>query len=88
VMYYILVSGKVQGVFFRSFAKEKADLFGIRGYAKNLENGKLEICVAGSINLLDRFVDYIKKGPSGAEVTDVMVKERTDKPFRLFEILY
>ena len=88
MMYYILVSGKVQGVFFRSFAKEKADLFGIRGYAKNLENGKLEICAVGSTNLLDRLVDYIKKGPSGAEVTDVMVKERTDKPFRLFEILY
>ena len=87
-MYYILVSGKVQGVFFRAFAKEKADLFGIRGYAKNLENGKLEICAVGSTNLLDRFVDYIKKGPSGVEVTDVMVKERTDKPFRLFEILY
>lgn len=88
MMYYILVSGKVQGVFFRAFAKEKADLFGIRGYAKNLENGKLEICAVGSTNLLDRLVDYIKKGPSGAEVTDVMVKERTDKPFRLFEILY
>ena len=86
-MYYVLVSGKVQGVLFRRFAKDKADTFGIHGYAKNLENGKLEICAVGPASLLDRFVEYLKKGPSGAEVTDIMVKERVDKPFRLFEIV-
>jgi len=86
-MYYILVSGKVQGVFFRKYAKDKADTFGLRGYAKNLDNGKLEICVEGPTNLLDRFVEYLKKGPHGAEVTDIMVKERKDKPYRLFEII-
>lgn len=87
-MYYILVSGKVQGVFFRAFAKHKADSLGLKGYVRNLENGKLEVCVVGPQNLLDRFIEYLKEGPPGAEVTDIIVEERKDEPYEYFEIIY
>jgi acylphosphatase len=69
----ILLKGKVQGVFFRDFAKQNANKLGIVGYAKNLRNGDLEIVAQGEGEKIDEFVRVCKSGPIFAKVEDVAV---------------
>ncbi len=53
----LLVTGVVQGVFFRSFTKETADMLGILGSVKNLPNGSVEIVAEGEKQKLLTFID-------------------------------
>lgn len=76
---HAVVSGKVQGVFFRAFAKEAADeIGGITGFAKNLHTGEVEILAQGKKRALLEFLKKIKKGPPLAKVQKV--KEEWEKP--------
>ncbi|AHF14582.1 acylphosphatase [Niabella soli] len=84
----IVITGKVQGVFFRKSAKEQADIMGILGTAENQSDGSVLIYAAGDEEPLQRFTDWCRKGPANATVTQVEV---TDVPetqeYRWFEIL-
>ena len=71
----IIITGKVQGVFFRQSAREKAHELGLTGQAKNLENGHVHIIVTGSGEQLAIFSDWCKTGPPRAIVTDVEITE-------------
>ena len=86
---YILISGRVQGVGFRAFTKRNATQLGIRGYAKNLSNGKVEVVAEGDRATLDQLLVVLRKGPSASKVDDVKIEER---PFsgkhKAFEIRY
>ena len=73
---YILISGKVQGVGFRHFTRQNATRLGVRGYAKNLPNGKVEVVAEGDKATLDEFVKILWKGPSASRVEDVKVEAR------------
>lgn len=84
----IIVTGKVQGVFFRKTAKQQADMMGILGSIQNQPDGSVLIYAYGDAEPLQRFLDWCKQGSEGATVTDVTV---TDVPeteeYRWFEIL-
>ena len=73
---YILISGVVQGVGFRHFTRQNAMRLGIRGYAKNLPNGKVEVVAEGDKATLDEFVKILWKGPPASRVEDVKVEAR------------
>jgi acylphosphatase len=73
---YILISGKVQGVGFRHFTRQNATRLGVRGYAKNLPNGKVEVVAEGDKATLDEFVKILWKGPPASRVEDVKVEAR------------
>ena len=66
-----LVSGKVQGVFFRASARHQAQSLGITGYAKNLPDGRVEILACGEPKTISQFKSWLAKGPAGAQVTSV-----------------
>ncbi len=69
------VYGFVQGVFFRSFVKEHARKLGLKGYARNLPNGRtVEVRAEGERDKLEKLVDQLKVGPMGARVEDVDVE--------------
>ena len=70
---YCIVHGDVQGVFFRQFAKEKADTLGVVGYAKNLEDGTVEVVAQGEENVLKTFLESISAGPENAQVESLNV---------------
>ncbi|MDZ7726491.1 MAG: acylphosphatase [Candidatus Campbellbacteria bacterium] len=74
---YIRITGQVQGVFFRSFAKEIADELNITGTAKNLTDGSVEIVAQGKKENLDRFVSLLKEGPRMAQVENIEEREYT-----------
>ena len=73
---YILISGVVQGVGFRHFTRQNAMRLGVRGYAKNLPNGKVEVVAEGDKATLDEFVKILWKGPPASRVEDVKVEAR------------
>ena len=73
---HILVSGRVQGVGFRDFARRSAEEFGIHGYAKNLANGGVEIVAEGAGTALDDFLDTLKNGPPAGRVDHVQIDQR------------
>ncbi|MBI3035969.1 acylphosphatase [Candidatus Woesearchaeota archaeon] len=85
---HIIVSGRVQGVFFRANVRNKANEFGLKGYAKNLENGDVEVVAQGNEDKLKELVDFIKKGPGIARVTGVQVKHKEPENFKSFDILH
>jgi len=66
-----LISGRVQGVFFRASAREQAQQLGVSGYASNLPDGRVEVIACGKADALDAFKGWLRRGPSAAEVTDV-----------------
>jgi len=71
----MMLKGKVQGVFFRDFAKQNANKMGLVGYVKNLRNGDLEIVVQGDEIKLDQYRKLCKSGPMFAKVEDMGFEE-------------
>lgn len=71
--YYIVVSGRVQGVGFRYFVVQKAADCQLAGWVKNLPNGKVEIEAEGEEKDLYCFIDYLKLG-NGFSRTDQLQK--------------
>ena len=72
---HILVSGRVQGVGFREFVRRSAERFGVRGYAKNLVSGDVEVVADGSKLALDEFLVLLEKGPPAGRVDRVQIAE-------------
>jgi acylphosphatase len=82
----ITVSGKVQGVFFRAFAKEKADELDITGFARNEPTGQVYIEAEGEEEFLNTFINWCRQGPRLSSVTSLTVNEGELKHFREFTI--
>ncbi|MDY6931514.1 MAG: acylphosphatase [Halobacteriota archaeon] len=71
---HIVVSGKVQGVFFRHHTKEAADELSLYGWVRNLRNGDVELIAEGYKNDLEQFVEKVRKGSPFAIVRDIKVE--------------
>ncbi len=69
------ISGLVQGVGFRFFARRAAAKLGIGGYAKNLSDGRVEVYAIGSAEQLKNFARDLRKGPSGASVENIATED-------------
>ena len=78
----ITITGKVQGVYYRQSAKEKALELGLTGQVKNLRDGNVQIMATGAQEQLAEFTAWCKKGPPRAVVAGV---EITELPLKLFE---
>ena len=63
-----LVGGKVQGVFFRASTREQALKLGLRGYAKNLPDGRVEVLAEGDERALNALERWLHVGPPMARV--------------------
>ena len=82
----IVISGKVQGVFYRQSVKEVADKQGITGYVKNTADGDVFIVATGTREQLDQLVAWCHEGPSRARVEQVKVEEIAGQSFGSFSI--
>ena len=67
-----IVSGKVQGVFFRASTKKEADKLDLKGYAKNLQSGQVEVLVQGDAESIDELRIYLYEGSEYSEVESVV----------------
>ena len=73
----ILVSGIVQGVGYRWWAEKTAVGLGLAGWARNLDDGRVEIWVEGEAAQIDRLEEQCRRGPRSAEVEKVIRTDRT-----------
>ena len=65
------IHGLVQGVGYRYYIHRQASSLGLRGYVRNLADGDVEVVAEGSRDALDRLLEALERGPSGAEVDHV-----------------
>lgn len=70
---HVFISGKVQGVFFRSSTKEMANELGLSGWVRNLADGRVEAVFEGNNEAMKKMLEWCRKGPEHAKVTGVEV---------------
>ena len=74
------LSGRVQGVGFRWFARQAARDLGLAGRVRNLPDGRVELEAVGGPEALDAFRARLREGPAGARVTDLVEQEISPVP--------
>lgn len=67
-----VVSGRVQGVGFRAATRRRAVALGLQGHARNLPDGRVEVLARGPEHALRQLRDWLREGPSAAQVRDVL----------------
>ena len=83
---HLIVSGKVQGVFFRDSTRIKANELELTGYVRNLSNGTVEVVAQGDGDKINKLVEFIKNNPGHSKVKDVKIKDKELEQFKEFEI--
>lgn len=84
-----LVSGRVQGVCYRAFARDHAQRLGLMGFTRNLPDGRVEVVAQGEAARLEELADTLAEGPLLARVTGVEAREAPQEPkFPDFRIAY
>lgn len=81
------IRGKVQGVFYRASAKQKADELGVKGFVKNEKDGSVYLEAEGEESTIYKFIKWCNIGPSGADVDAVEIVEGDSLNFKIFEII-
>lgn len=72
-----LVSGHVQGVFFRASARQEAQRLGLTGWARNLSDGRVEVLACGEPEQVERYREWLREGPPDARVDGVEEEARS-----------
>ena len=86
VRYRVLISGRVQGVFFRDTCRRLAEQYGVAGWVRNLPDGRVEAVFEGDRRGVDRLVSWARRGPARARVTTVQVVDEPPEGLTDFEI--
>ena len=86
VRVYIIVT--VQGVFFRGFVKENAEKLDVKGFVRNLEDGRIEVFLEGDPNQVDKMIELCKQGPKHSQIKDIEIKEEKFQGFKTFKVLH
>jgi len=69
------VTGKVQGVFYRTTTQTRARELGLTGYARNTDDGRVEVLICGDKDQANRLADWLWQGSTGSVVKDVQCEE-------------
>ena len=84
----IYITGTVQGVFFRGFVKENAERYNVKGFIRNLEDGRIEIFLEGNVNDVNKVLELCKKGPKNSIIRNVEVNNERFQDFKNFKVLH
>ena len=71
---HVIISGLVQGVFFRAETKYNAQRLNLSGWVKNLPDGNVEAVFQGDRSAVEEILEWCRRGPSGAIVKDVQIE--------------
>jgi acylphosphatase len=83
---HVFVSGRVQGVFFRQSTQIQAQSLGLKGWARNLSDGRVEAVFEGDKSAVQKLVDYCRHGPTAAKVENIEINyEKYKGEFSGFE---
>ncbi len=81
------ITGKVQGVFYRQSAKDKAMELGLKGQTWNNPDGSVTIVVNGNMSEIEHLLEWCRQGPPRAQVNSVEISETADQDFPDFRII-
>ncbi|MFH1801267.1 MAG: acylphosphatase [archaeon] len=84
----IYIEGIVQGLFFRAFVKENAERYNVKGFVRNLEDGRVEVFLEGNTKEVDKMIELCKKGPKHAQIKNVEIKPERFQDFKNFKVMY
>jgi len=84
----LYIKGTVQGIFFRQFIKDNAERNNIRGFARNLEDGRVEVFIEGNQEDVEKMIEFCRKGPKHSQIDAVEIKEEKFQDFKEFKILH
>jgi acylphosphatase len=86
---HVIITGMVQGVFFRSYTKEMARELNLTGWVKNRWDGSVEVVLEGDKSAIDKMNNWFYKGPPSARVENVEVEwEEPTSEFDTFYVNY
>ena len=84
----VYIEGTVQGIFFRGFVKENAERHNVKGFVRNLEDGRIEVFLEGNNDDVDKMVELCRTGPKHSDIKNVEVKPEKFQDFKTFKILH
>ena len=84
----LYIEGTVQGVFFRQFIRENAERQNLKGFARNLEDGRVEVFIEGDNENIDKMIEFCKQGPKHSQIRNVEIKEEKFQGFKEFKVLH
>jgi len=86
---HAMVSGRVQGVFFRAFVSQRATELGLNGYVRNVPGGGVEVRAEGERKKLEELIGDLKVGPPHAQVEKVITNwSEYAGSYTVFDIRY
>ena len=83
---HLSIKGRVQGVFFRAWARDQADRLGVKGWVRNCPDGHVEAHVEGESGAVEQMIDGLREGPPSAEVENVRIWEVDSFEYENFEV--
>lgn len=84
----IYVEGNVQGVFYREFVKENAEKLNLKGFVRNLEDGRVEVFIEGNHEDIEKMTEICKQGPKHAIIRNTTIKDEKFQDFKQFKVLH
>jgi acylphosphatase len=85
---HVRVSGRVQGVFYRAFTRERAKALGVNGWVRNVPGGGVEALLEGERKNVGEMLKAMKSGPTGAIILGMELSELEARGYEDFEIEY
>ncbi len=86
---HVFISGRVQGVFFRARTRERASQLGLKGWVRNLRDGRVEAVFEGEKGAVEKMLTWCKEGPTYASVSDVEAQwEEYTGEYEDFDVRY
>ena len=71
---HLIISGYVQGVFYRASCQEVAQSYSLAGWVKNMPTGQVEVTAQGEKEKIEKLIDWCKKGSPSARVSNVTIE--------------
>jgi len=84
----LYITGTVQGVFFRTFIKSNAEKYNVKGFTRNLEDGRIEVFLEGDADNVNKMIEICKQGPKHSQIKHVEEKSEKFQGFNTFKILH
>ena len=82
-----IISGRVQGVWYRGSAQQQAQILGVKGYARNLPDGSVEVMACGSHEQVNELRSWLHQGPNNAKVNAILAEDMEYRALNSFETL-
>ena len=83
----VFITGNVQGVFFRKFIKDEADKLKLKGFVRNLDDGRVEVVIEGEDSKVNEMLEKCKTGSQHSDVKNAEVEDMNHQGFDSFKVL-